>query len=94
LTSDPDLTERFYLAWRDADYVALGDLLAPDAQWIMNGRSRFAGRTNGRDAIIEMRRQIGEITDDTWRALRDYPSATIPTTSSQVSTTRSQSIAS
>jgi ketosteroid isomerase-like protein len=69
--SDPALAERFYLAWRDADYNAVGDLLAPDAQWIMTGRSRFAGTREGREASIEMRRLISELTGGTWRALRD-----------------------
>lgn len=65
--SDSALTEHFYLAWRDADYNALASLLAPDAKWIITGRSRFAGTTKGRDAITEMRRHISELTG---RALR------------------------
>jgi ketosteroid isomerase-like protein len=69
--SDPALAERFYLAWRDAGYEALSGLLASDAQWIMTGRSRFAGTTKGREAIIGMRRRMAELTSGTWRALRD-----------------------
>jgi len=69
--SDPALAEPFYLAWRNTDFNALHNLLAPDAQWIMTGRSGFAGTTKRRDAIIAMRRSMSELTGGTWRALRD-----------------------
>jgi ketosteroid isomerase-like protein len=62
---------RFYLAWRDADYGKLGDLLAPAAQWIMAGNSRFAGATRGRGAIIAMRQEMSDLTGATWHALRE-----------------------
>jgi ketosteroid isomerase-like protein len=65
------LADRFYIAWRDADYAALSELLAPDTQWIMTGRSRFSGTAKGPDAIIAMRRQMSALTGGTWRALRD-----------------------
>lgn len=63
--SDPSLANPFYRAWRDADYEALSELLAPDAQWIMTGRSRFTGTTRGRDAIIAMRSQMSQLTGGT-----------------------------
>jgi len=70
IQSDPTLTARFYLAWRDADYDALAGVLAPDAEWVMTGRSRFSGTTKGCEAVIAMRRQMSELTRGTWRPLR------------------------
>ena len=68
---DLSLADRFFRAWRDADCSALAELLAPNAEWIMTGHSRFAGPTKGSDAVIDMRRQMTALTAGSWRALRD-----------------------
>lgn len=65
------LVDRFYRGWRDADYETLGNLLAPDGEWIMTGNSRFSGTTKGLEAVITTRRQMHELTGGTWRAFRD-----------------------
>jgi ketosteroid isomerase-like protein len=69
--SDPALAERFYLAWRDADYDVVGDVLAPDAQWIMSAAAASPAQERAARQIIEARRLMSELTGGTWRALRD-----------------------
>jgi ketosteroid isomerase-like protein len=63
--------ERFYGAFLAADEEALSQVVAADAVWAVAGESALAGEHRGPTGIAELRRQLGALTNGTWRPLRE-----------------------
>jgi ketosteroid isomerase-like protein len=66
-----ELVERFYRAFLAADGEALGKIVAPEAAWVVRLDTALSGAHVGPDGIAALRRQIDELTDGTWRPLRE-----------------------
>jgi ketosteroid isomerase-like protein len=63
--------ERFYRAFLAADEAGLAGVVAPDAVLVVRGKTELAGGHRGPHGIAALRRTIAELTEDTWRPLRD-----------------------
>lgn len=66
-----DLVERFYRAFLAANADALTELVASDATWIVRLDTVLSGAHRGPEGIAALRRRIDELTDGTWRPLRE-----------------------
>jgi ketosteroid isomerase-like protein len=66
-----DLVEHFYRAFLAADREALAEVVSPEAPWIVRSDTALSGAHVGPDGIAALRRQIDELTAETWRPLRE-----------------------
>jgi ketosteroid isomerase-like protein len=66
-----DLVEHFYRAFLAADREALHKFVAPEAAWIVRLDTVLSGAHRGPEGIAALRRQIDQLTNGTWRPLRD-----------------------
>ena len=66
-----DLLERFYRAFLAGDSEALAALVAPEAAWVVPLDTALSGAHRGPDGIAALRRRMDELTDRTWRPLRE-----------------------
>jgi ketosteroid isomerase-like protein len=66
-----DLVEHFYRAFLAADREALHKFVAPEAAWIVRLDTVLSGAHYGPEGIAALRRQIDQLTNGTWRPLRD-----------------------
>jgi ketosteroid isomerase-like protein len=66
-----DLVEQFYRAFLAADREALATLVAPEAAWIVRLDTLLSGAHRGPEGIAALRREIDQLSNGTWRPLRE-----------------------
>jgi ketosteroid isomerase-like protein len=62
------LIRRGFAAFNAGDIATLSEIIAADAVQHMPGKNRFSGDHKGRDDILAMYGQIGEVTGGTYQA--------------------------
>ena len=65
------LGEKFYRAFLAGDAARLAEVVAPEAAWIVPLDTVLSGAHRGPEGIAELRRTIDELTQGSWRPLRD-----------------------
>ena len=63
--------ERFYRAFLAADVAALAEVVAPNAVLVVPLQTALSGSHRGPEGIAALRERIADLTDGTWRPLRD-----------------------
>lgn len=55
-----DVVEEFFDAFLERDFERLAAVVAPDATWVIPGRSSIGGEHHGRDAVVRLCRDMYE----------------------------------
>jgi ketosteroid isomerase-like protein len=71
MTDASQLGERFYRAFLAADERALAEVVSADAVLLVPLGTPISGAHRGPAGIAALRRRIAELTNDTWRPLRE-----------------------
>jgi hypothetical protein len=71
VTDAAGLAKRFYLAFRAHDWDAVGTCFADEAELGLSGRGPMAGNHAGREAAVQVLRQIVDRSDGTFRPALD-----------------------
>jgi hypothetical protein len=62
-----DVARRAYQAFCDGDFDALSEVLSVEVVWIVAGENPVAGTYKGRDATFDLFREVGELTNGSYR---------------------------
>jgi hypothetical protein len=61
------VARRAYQAFSDGDFDALSEVLSAEVVWNVSGENPIAGTYKGRDATFELFREVGELTNGSYR---------------------------
>jgi ketosteroid isomerase-like protein len=66
-----EAAETFYRAFLAGDRDALGEVVAPSAEWVVPLETAISGSHAGPDGIAALRQRIADLTGGTWQPLRE-----------------------